>query len=65
MDEISLDEWEIKLKAKLKELQACQATRQVKSCLHCLEIHNCELRDSFVHAVYSSMNKGAVGGFEF
>ncbi len=65
MDDISLDEWEIKLKAKLKELQACQVTKHVKSCLHCLKIHNCELRDSYVHAVYSSMNKGAGGGFEF
>jgi len=65
MDEISLDEWEIKLKSKLKELQDCQMVKQVKSCLFCSEIHNCELRDSYVHAVYSSMNKGAGGGFEF
>jgi len=65
MDEISLDEWEIKLKSKLKELQDCQIDKRVKSCLLCLEIQNCELRDSYVHAVYSSMNKGAGGGFEF
>ncbi|MCK5853623.1 MAG: hypothetical protein KAG56_00290 [Sulfurovaceae bacterium] len=65
MDEISLDEWEIKLKAKVKELQTCQVEQQVKSCLLCTKIHNCEVRDSYVHAVYSSMNKGAGGGFEF
>ena len=65
MDEISLDEWEIKLKSKLKELQNCQMVKQVKSCLLCAKMHNCELRDSYVHAVYSSMNKGAGGGFEF
>jgi hypothetical protein len=65
MDEISLDEWEIALKAKVKELQACQVEKQVKSCLLCPKLQNCELRDSYVHAVYSSMNKGAGGGFEF
>ena len=65
MNEISLDEWEIKLKAKVKELQACQVAQQVKSCLLCSKVHNCEIRDSYVHAVYSSMNKGAGGGFEF
>ena len=65
MNEISLDEWEITLKAKVKELQACQVTKEVKSCLSCSELHNCKLRDSYVHSVYSSMNKGAGGGFEF
>ena len=65
MDEISLDEWEIKLKSKLKELQDCQMVKQVKSCLLCAKMHHCELRDAYVHAVYSSMNKGAGGGFEF
>ncbi len=63
--ELSLDEWEIKLQAKLKELQACQTQQQVTSCLKCDKIHNCQIRDAYVHAVYSSMNKGAGGGFEF
>ncbi len=65
MSEISLDEWEIKLKAKVKELQACQVEQLVKSCFLCSKLNNCELRESYVHAVYSSMNKGAGGGFEF
>ena len=63
--EISLDEWELKLQAKIKELQSCQKQQNLKSCLQCPKIHNCEIRDSYVHAVYSSMNKGAGGGFEF
>ena len=63
--EISLDEWELKLQAKIKELQSCQEQQNVKSCLQCSKIHSCEIRDSYVHAVYSSMNKGAGGGFEF
>ncbi len=63
--EISLDEWEIKLQAKLKELQTCQMSQQVESCLACQKLQACQLRDSYVHAVYASMNKGAGGGFEF
>ena len=62
---LELDEWELKLQLKKQELQKCQQEKEVKSCLKCLELLNCELRDSFVHAVYSSMNKGAGGGFEF
>lgn len=64
-EEIALDEWQIKLEAKLRELQACQTQQHLTSCLHCSQILNCELRDSYVHAVYASMNKGVGGGFEF
>ena len=64
-NELSLDEWELALKQKKKELEACQLQEQVKSCLSCSKLLNCETRDAYVHAVYSSMNKGAGGGFEF
>ena len=63
--EVSLDEWELQLQAKIRELQSCQEQQNLNSCLQCPKIQNCELRDSYVHAVYSSMNKGAGGGFEF
>ena len=63
--ETSLDEWELTLKNKIRELQSCQEQQNVKGCLQFPKIHNCEIRDSYVHAVYSSMNKGAGGGFEF
>jgi hypothetical protein len=59
------DEWELKLDDKLKELKLCQDTQRVHSCLDCNMLFNCNTRDSYVHAVYSSMNKGASGGFEF
>jgi len=65
MSEISLDEWELALQAKKRELEACQVQQQVKSCLACPKLTNCEIRDAYVHAVYNSMSKGAVGGFEF
>jgi len=64
-EEIQLDEWELELQIKKGELQNCQQQQGVDSCLKCSLLLNCKLRDSFVHAVYSSMNKGAGGGFEF
>jgi len=64
-NELSLDEWELALKQKRKELEACQKREQVKSCLSCSKLLNCETHDTYVHAVYSSMNKGTGGGFEF
>ena len=65
MEEISLDEWQIALNGKKKELEACQVKENVQSCLSCPKLHNCETRDAYVHAVYNSMSKGAGGGFEF
>lgn len=65
MKNVSLDEWELKLKSMVIELQNCQKQQQVRSCLLCKKTDECELRDKYVHAVYSSMNKGAGGGFEF
>jgi len=64
-EEIQLDEWELELQIKKRELQNCQQQQRIDSCLKCSQLLNCKLRDSFVHAVYSSMNKGAGGGFEF
>ena len=65
MEELSLDEWQIALGVKKRELEACQREQRVGSCLSCPKIYNCEIRDAYVHAVYNSMNKGAGGGFEF
>jgi len=65
MEELSLDEWQIELGIKKRELEACQAEQKVNSCLSCPKIHDCEIRDAYVHAVYNSMSKGAGGGFEF
>jgi len=64
-EEIELDKWELELQIKKRELQNCQKQQGVDSCLKCSQLLNCKLRDSFVHAVYSSMNKGTSGGFEF
>ena len=60
-----MDEWEIALEDKIKELQECQTSNMLKSCLGCVKVDDCYLRDSYVKAVYESMSKGAGGGFEF
>ena len=65
MDNFSLDEWELALQSKKRELEACQNEKEVTSCLSCPKVHECEIRDAYVHAVYNSMSKGASGGFEF
>jgi hypothetical protein len=65
MSEQILDEWQIVLKQKKEELEACQKTHHLSSCLKCEKVLDCEMRDAYVKAVYDSMNKGTGGGFEF
>ena len=60
-----MDEWEIALEDKNREIKECQESRDLKSCLGCEKVNDCELRDSYVKAVYESMSKGEGGGFEF
>ncbi len=59
------NQWELILEDKTKELKACQLEKGLKSCLSCEKLNACELRDSYVKAVYDSMSKGVGGGFEF
>jgi hypothetical protein len=65
MSDTVLDEWQITLKQKKVELENCQKEHNVSSCLKCDKLLNCELRDTYVKAVYDSMSKGKGGGFEF
>ena len=65
MSESVLDEWQISLQQKKEELEVCQKEKQLQSCLKCKELLVCELRETYVKAVYESMNKGEGGGFEF
>jgi len=60
-----LDEWQIALKHKQIELEACQVEHQVRSCMKCDKLLKCKIRDAYIKAVYDSMSKGAGGGFEF
>jgi hypothetical protein len=65
MSEQTLDEWQIALKQKKSELESCQAEKQVKSCMSCEKLLDCDIRDAYIKAVYDSMSKGTGGGFEF
>lgn len=65
MSEEVLDKWQIALAAKKEELEACQKQQHVQSCLKCPKLLECEIRESYIKAVYDSMNKGQGGGFEF
>lgn len=65
MSEQILDEWQIVLVQKKSELESCQASRHLKSCMNCEKLLECEVRDAYIKAVYDSMSKGAGGGFEF
>jgi len=65
MSDQVLDEWQIALKQKKSELEACQSEHQLKSCMCCEKLLDCVVRDSYIQAVYDSMSKGAGGGFEF
>lgn len=65
MSEQVLDEWQIALSQKKAELENCQVNHQVKSCMKCNKLLDCDVRDAYIKAVYDSMSKGAGGGFEF
>lgn len=65
MSEQVLDEWQLALTQKKSELESCQAEQEVKSCMSCEKLLDCEIRDAYIKAVYDSMSKGAGGGFEF
>ena len=59
------DVWQQALAEKKYELEACQKSRQLTSCMACENILDCDVRESYVKAVYDSMSKGTGGGFEF
>lgn len=64
-EDIVIDEWDLKLDEKIVELKTCQESNSLKTCSDCSKFFECELRKRYVIAVYESMNKGSVGGFEF
>lgn len=59
------DEWELKLEDQLQILKKCQAEKNLSGCEPCTVFFECEVRKTYVVAVYESMNKGSSGGFEF
>lgn len=70
----SNDPFEEALRQKTEELYRCQESQNLTieidgikkgSCMSCEKLVGCDLRRSYVAAVYSSMSKGDTGGFDF
>lgn len=59
------NKYEESLEQDLLSLKECQIAKGVESCFKCDEILGCEVRNKYVDSVYSSMNKGSGGFFEF
>lgn len=59
------DKFELELDRQKEILQACQASKNLTSCLSCEQIFECETRKNYVDAAYASMSKGDSGGFDF
>lgn len=57
--------FEQKLDNALQELKSCQEKHAIQSCYDCNECVGCEIRGLYVRAVYESMSKGEIGGFDF
>lgn len=53
------------LDANISILKKCQSDNNVLSCLKCKKIIGCKTRLQYVESVYSSMNKGSGGFFNF
>ncbi|NPA60799.1 MAG: hypothetical protein GXO06_00755 [Epsilonproteobacteria bacterium] len=59
------DKWMELLNMALKELEACQEERGFSSCYSCEKLLDCKVRERYINSVYTSMNRGEDGGFEF
>jgi hypothetical protein len=59
------DKWQELLDKELENLKTCQQSKNINSCMKCQSALECEVRETYVKAVYESMNKGSGGGFEF
>ncbi|MDD5212795.1 MAG: hypothetical protein PHV62_10310 [Sulfuricurvum sp.] len=57
--------YEAKLEEAKKNLQECQTSKALESCLNCPSLIGCPIRTEYVRTVYESMSKGETGGFDF
>ncbi len=59
------NKFELELQEKSEILVKCQQDKATDTCSCCDEFIGCKTRKEYVSAVYSSMNHGDTGGFEF
>ena len=65
METAHQDKWQEILVEQKKVLESCQKEHHLRSCMACEKLLACEIRDTYIKAVYDSMSKGKGGGFEF
>lgn len=61
----SSDIFDLKLESTSLNMQNCQQSKNLDSCMKCEHMIGCEIRKEYVKAVYESMSKGQQGDFEF
>ena len=65
MEDLILNKFQQNFDEALKELKACQASKNYKSCFNCDELLVCATRKNYVENAYKKMSKGESGDFEF
>ena len=59
------DKFQEKLDKNIKKIKECQNEHNVDTCFKCDLVIDCKTRKEYVDSVYSSMNKGSGGFFNF
>ncbi|WP_181881519.1 hypothetical protein [Helicobacter sp. MIT 99-5507] len=59
------DNFEEKLDENILKIKECQKEHSIDTCFKCELIVGCKTRKEYVDSVYSSMNKGSGGFFNF
>ncbi|RAX57018.1 hypothetical protein CCZ01_07575 [Helicobacter monodelphidis] len=55
----------IKLEQESQKLIQCQEEHALKSCLSCMQLLECSVRQNYIRAVYGSMSQGNNADFDF
>ncbi len=59
------NKWSIELAEKRAKLEAHFKDKNITSAMQCPDFPNCHIHEEYVKAVYASMSKDSIGGFEF
>lgn len=61
----SIDDFQKQLDDNIQKIKDCQKEHNVSTCFKCELVVECKIRKDYVDSVYSSMNKGSGGFFNF
>ena len=59
------DDFEEILDENIAKVKECQKEHGIDTCFKCEGISDCKTRKEYIDSVYSSMNKGSGGFFNF